>query len=114
MVAIGWLVHHSDILTAFLNGDINGELYVSWDGISYSFNKSLYGLKQSPCLWYKKLRKNLKSFGFKQSDFCECIFKYKHTKIEVVVLVFVDDLLVLCAYIYGISWGKSELKSLFI
>lgn len=54
-VVFNWHFHHADILTATLNDDIDVELYVIWDGVSYKLIESLYSLKQSPRLWYEKL-----------------------------------------------------------
>lgn len=34
-VGEGWFVHHADIATAFLNGEIDGELFIEWDGVAY-------------------------------------------------------------------------------
>lgn len=56
-VSKGWVVHHADNSTTFLNGDIVGGLYVSWDYNIYNLHKILYGSKKSPRLRYKKLKK---------------------------------------------------------
>lgn len=76
-------------------------------------NKSLYRLKLAPRLGYDKLKMTLECFGFKQSDFSECVFKYKDNKIDVGILVYVDDLVVLTAEIDDIGSVKCALKSLF-
>ena len=54
-----------DFVTAFLNGNIEEEIYVNLQsaydssGTTYKLRKSLYGLKHSPRNWYKKLCETL-------------------------------------------------------
>ena len=54
-----WEVHHMDVKCAFLNGDLNEEIYmqqsegfVSNPSLVCRLKKSLYGLKQDPRAWY--------------------------------------------------------------
>nr|GEY81383.1 hypothetical protein [Tanacetum cinerariifolium] len=67
------LIFQMDIKTAFLNGELNEEVYVSQhEGFVdpdhpshvYRLKKALYGLKQAPRAWYDKLSKFLISSGF--------------------------------------------------
>ena len=57
-------VHHMDISSAFLNGDLEEETYMAQpegfaakgqEHLVCRLKKSIYGLKQSPQQWYKKL-----------------------------------------------------------
>ena len=57
-----WEVHHMDVKFAFVNGDLNEEIYmkkpegfVSNPSLVCRLNKSLYGLKQAPRAWYAKI-----------------------------------------------------------
>lgn len=63
LVAHGDLELELDVKTAFLHNDLNGEIYIYQpDGYKVEgkesqiclMRKSLYGLKQSPCQWYKR------------------------------------------------------------
>ena len=54
----GWQVHHMDMKSAFLNGDLKEEVYVCQppgyavageEGKVYRLRKALYGLRQAPC-----------------------------------------------------------------
>ncbi|MCO5594829.1 hypothetical protein L7F22_048863 [Adiantum nelumboides] len=72
----GWDVHQSDIVTAFLNGDIFEEVNVTQprDFIKKGqedkvckCHKALYGLKQSPRAWYEKANTHLVKRGFCKS-----------------------------------------------
>ena len=66
-------LHQMGVKTTFLNGEIDGIIYmeqpenfVTRDSKSMAckLKKSLYGLKQSPRLWYHKFHKNISSFSF--------------------------------------------------
>ncbi|MCO5590687.1 hypothetical protein L7F22_044661 [Adiantum nelumboides] len=72
----GWDVHQSDIVTAFLNGDIFEEVYVmqprgfiekGQEDKVCKCHKALYGLKQSPRVWYEKADTHLVKRGFRNS-----------------------------------------------
>ena len=63
-----------DISSAFLNGDIDAEVYMQqpegfpqgeWDDV-LKLLKSLYGLKQGPCCWSIKLHEAFDSMGFRR------------------------------------------------
>ena len=57
-----WEVHHMDVKSAFLHGDIHEEIYMKHhEGyitdpyLVFKLKKSLYGLKQAPREWYSKM-----------------------------------------------------------
>lgn len=45
--------------------------------------------------------------------FCWCVFRYNKNNFFVAILVYIDDLVILCDEIDGIHGLKNELKSLF-
>jgi hypothetical protein len=60
----GWLMHQLDVKSAFLNGDLEEDIYVEQpEGYElkddcdkvYKLNKALYGLKQAHRAWYAKI-----------------------------------------------------------
>lgn len=68
-----WEVHHLDVKTDFLHGELKEELYVTQpygfviEGSEkkvYKLKKALYGLKQTPHAWKEKLNKILKELSF--------------------------------------------------
>jgi hypothetical protein len=72
----GWRVHHMDVKSAFLNGDLKEEVYVHQppgfaipgkEGKVLCLRKALYGLRQAPQAWNAKLDSTLKGMGFEQS-----------------------------------------------
>ena len=67
----GWEVHHMDVKSVFLHGELQEEIYMQqlegfqWDpSLVCRLKKSLYGLKQSPRAWYAKMDSFLLSIGF--------------------------------------------------
>ena len=91
------LVHQIHAITAFLNDDLKEEIYVEQplgfvqqgkENLVCKLNKSLYGLKQSPCCWNEKLTSHMRSLGFKESNADPCVFTQinKRRKVEVIAV----------------------------
>lgn len=59
-----------------------------------NLQRSLYGLKQTPCAWSDRLRKFLVQYGFKTSSCDHSLFIYHTTGVQLYVYVYVDDILV--------------------
>ena len=67
----GWEVHHMDVKSAFLHGELHEEIYMQRPegfqedpSLVCRLKKSLYGLKQAPRAWYAKMDAFLLSIGF--------------------------------------------------
>ncbi|CAI7802954.1 unnamed protein product [Closterium sp. NIES-53] len=90
-----------DVKNAFLHGVLDRDLYMEQpsyyeDGIPRvcKLVKSLYGLKQSPMLWYEALDGVLKGAGWKKSRMDEALYFKSDAEGEMCwLLVYVDDLL---------------------
>jgi len=70
-------IHQMDMKTAFLNGELEKEIYMKQpqgfmhqrgEHLVCKLHKSLYGLKQSPRAWNQKLDAFLKSIEFMKSE----------------------------------------------
>lgn len=117
-----WEVHHLDVKSAFLNGDLLEEVYVVQpEGFTkegqeqkvYKLLKALYGLRQAPRAWNAKLDKCLKDLGFKRCLHEQAVYT-KSTKESVLIVgVYVDDLLVAGSNIDEINRFKNQMKECF-
>lgn len=95
-------IHHMDVKTAFLNGDLEEDVYMKPPqgvevpkGKVLKLRKSLYGLKQSPRCWNLKFHGVMTKLGFHRSDAEPCLYiKSSNQSISIIVL-YVDDMLFL-------------------
>ena len=90
-----------DVKTAFLNGDLEEDIYmIQPDGYSdgtpkvCKLKKSLYGLKQSPRCWNKRFLNFMSSVGLIESNADPCLFVRKTKTSKLIVVIYVDDGLV--------------------
>nr|GEU39881.1 hypothetical protein [Tanacetum cinerariifolium] len=99
---INMVVYQMDVKTAFLNGILREEVYVSQpDGIVYQVNlnhvyklkKALYGLKQAPRAWYDLLSKFLLSQEFSKGIVDPTLFIRRQAKDILLVQIYVDDII---------------------
>ena len=70
-VAEGWNFDQMDVSTAFLYAELEEETFVEIpegvsgvEGMVWRLLKFLYGLKQSPRMWFKTIDKVLEEIGF--------------------------------------------------
>jgi len=92
---------HFDVDTAFLNGELDEEIYMRLPeglegdaGRVVRLRKGLYGLKQASRQWYKALDKVLVTIGFVQSRADPCIYVYERDGKRVMLAVYVDDFVI--------------------
>lgn len=120
---LDWLLHQFDIKNAFLNGELEEEVYMSIPpGFTTSANankvcrlrKSLYGLKQSPRAWFDKFTRVLKQNDFKQSLADHTLFsKHNSTGKCTILSVYVDDIVITGDDLENIAQLKSLLVAEF-
>lgn len=91
-----------DVKTAFLNGNLQETIYMQIpEGIEHESNevcrlkRSLYGLKQASRAWNLRFVNFLKQCGLEQSKADPCVFYGRIDDIEVIILLYVDDGLIL-------------------
>ena len=98
-----WQIHHLDVKSAFLNGEIKEVVYVKQpegflvkgkEGWVLRLKKALYGLKQAPRAWYFKLHSCLHSLGFIKSAYEQSLYLKRSIDAILIVGVYVDDLIV--------------------
>ena len=90
-----------DVKTTFLHGDLEEEIYMKQaEGFIVKgkkelvcrLKKSLYGLKQSPRMWYQKFDTYIRGLGFPRSKEDHCVY-FKLIGDRVIYLVlYVDDM----------------------
>ncbi|KAH9659333.1 hypothetical protein KPL70_023823 [Citrus sinensis] len=115
-------VHQMDVKTAFLNGDLDEEIYIEQpDGFVLPGNeknvcklvKSLYGLKQAPKQWHEKFDSVILSHGFKHNNADKCIYFKFMNDFGVIICLYVDDLLIFGINMQGVNDTKKYLTSQF-
>ena len=75
--------------------------------------KALYGIKQAPRQWYKRLQEELEGIGFKQSLHDKCLFFKRNGSQFVFLAVYVDDILIVASDIEQRKWTVSKLAKAF-
>ena len=97
------LIHQMDVVTAFLNGKLDEEIYMAQpDGyveagkehLVCKLKKFVYGLKQSPWCWNRAFSEYLESIGFEQSAADPCVY-IRSTEPITIIAVYVDDLILM-------------------
>ncbi|RVW45970.1 Soluble starch synthase 3, chloroplastic/amyloplastic [Vitis vinifera] len=98
-----WCLQQLDIKNAFLNGDLEEEVYMEIPpGFEESMaknqvcklQKSLYGLKQSPRAWFDRFTKAVLKLGYKQGQADHTLFVKKSRAGKMTILiVYVDDII---------------------
>ncbi|GJV13344.1 retrovirus-related pol polyprotein from transposon TNT 1-94 [Tanacetum coccineum] len=96
------VVYQMDVKTAFLNGNLREEVYVSQpDGFVdkdnpnhvYKLKKALYGLKQAPRAWYDMLSSFVISQDFSKGSVDPTLFIRRDGKELLLVQIYVDDII---------------------
>lgn len=116
-----WEVYQMDVNNAFLHGDLEEEVYMLLPpGFRHThpnkvcrLRKSLYGLRQAPRCWFKKLSDALVKFGFVQSYDDYSLFSYTRKGVEIRVLIYVDDLIICGNHSHMIVKFKEYLSKCF-
>nr|GEX64625.1 hypothetical protein [Tanacetum cinerariifolium] len=95
-------IYQMDVKTAFLNGELKEEVYVSQpegfvdpDHLTYVYRlkKALYGLKQAPRAWYDTLSRFLLDNDFSKGAVDPTLFTRKTGKQILLVQIYVDDII---------------------
>lgn len=94
----GWDIDQLDFKSAFLNGDLEEEVYMkppegysAGPGKVWLLKKSLYGLRQSPKCWHKKLTGRFKELQLVRSTADFSLYIGNDGTNTTIVLTHVDD-----------------------
>ena len=119
-VIFSWKRMQVDIKTAFLNGDLEEEIYVrSPRGVPnkashvYRLRKAIYGLKQAHLAWHSRVVADLGAAGFNELPSCPCVFVKWIGKDLVIILLYVDDLIVLSSNQQRLEETRDVITSLY-
>ncbi|GJX25762.1 zinc finger, CCHC-type containing protein [Tanacetum coccineum] len=98
------VIHQMDVKTAFLNGDLDEEIYMKQpEGFVMpgherkvcKLKKSLYGLKQAPKQWHQKFDDVVLSNGFSLNQANKCMYsKFDASGKGVIICLYADDMLI--------------------
>ena len=110
-----------DVITAFLNGDINEDIFMEipdgFPGASNptlvcKINRALYGLKQAPKAWYDRINSWLHNLGLTRSTSDPNLY-YRRCQGKLTILLYIDDLLIISNDEPAITDLKAKLHQTF-
>jgi hypothetical protein len=76
-------------------------------------DKALYGLKQAPWVWYSRLSAKLVQLGFHASKADTSLFMYRCAKVQMYLLIYVDDIIVASSIDAAVEALLNDLRSEF-
>ncbi|KAM2628345.1 hypothetical protein TB2_001696 [Malus domestica] len=95
-------LHQMDVKTAFLNGDLEEDIYMAQppgfvergkESLVCKLNKSIYGLKQASRQWNKKFDQVIMAAGFQENKMDECVYLKVSDSKFIFLVLYVDDIL---------------------
>jgi len=103
----GWELFQFDVNNAFLNGLLEGYVFmtqppsfeVADKSLVCKLNKALYGLKQAPRQWFHRLKSTILQYGFVGNKCDSSLFIYTHQEHTVYLLVYVDDIIITDSFV---------------
>ena len=115
-------LHQMDVKTAFLNGELEEDIYMQQpegfvekgkENYVCKLNRSLYGLKQAARCWNTALDNQLKAMKFSQCTSDPCIYLQEIEGTLFILAVYVDDIILGGACESLIKSIKAALSSRF-
>ncbi|KAF8783882.1 hypothetical protein HU200_000329 [Digitaria exilis] len=105
----GWSVHHLDVKSAFLNGELAEEVYVQQPpGFVVAGKEGM-----APWAWNTKLDASLASLGFTRCETEHALYTKTTAHGRLIVGVYVDDLIVTGTEQRDIDKFKCDMKAMF-
>ncbi len=99
-------IHQMDVKTAFLNGELEEDIYMDQpqgfvqDGKEHlvcKLKKSLYGLQQSRRAWYQCIDMFFTHEGYSRSQADHSLYIKQTSENLLIVIIYVDDLIILAS-----------------
>jgi hypothetical protein len=115
-----WTLENADVPTAYLNASLSEIVYIECpdlfkeDGedVVLLLDKALYGLVQSAMEWNNDMDRTLTAMGFVSSPVDPCLYIFRgETQMDVILCLYVDDLLITGANREKINSVMEELQN---
>ena len=115
-------LHQIDVKTAFLNGNLEEDVYMDQpvgfteegkEHMVCKLKRSIYGLKQASRQLYIKFNDTIVSFGFKENIGDQCIYLKVSGSKFIFLILYVDDILLVTNDLGLLSETKRFLSSNF-
>jgi hypothetical protein len=115
-----WLIHQLDVKRAFLNGRIDKDIYMRMPdgygpagGLICKLKRSIYGLRQAPRAWNKRLAQDLRFAGYNPLINVESVFRSIVHGVVMYLIIYVDDILVLTESMKEMLTVKKQLSKMY-
>ena len=102
--SLDYEIWQMDVKTAFLNGNLNEDIYMQQpegfkakgkEHMVCKLQRSIYGLKQASRSWNIRFDQAITSFGFEKSPDEPCVYKRIQEQKIVFLVLYVDDILLI-------------------
>ena len=116
-----WEIHQVNVKSAYLNGEFEDAetIYMRQPpgfpisdrpGKILHLLQPLYGLKQSGCCWYEKLRELLEEAGFQRCESDHAVFIRRKGDTLGIITIHVDDMMIIASSVRLVQEIKRQLK----
>ena len=115
-------IHQMDVTTAFLNGDLNHEIFMVQPqgfidrrnpSMVCKLKKSIYGLKQAARCWNNTLTQYLTSEGYSKSNADDCVYIKSLGNDFIILALYVDDVIPISNDVSILEKEQQKLKNKF-
>eukprot|EP00795_Rhopilema_esculentum_P008820 gene8820-biopygen1729 len=115
-------LHQMDVQTAFLNGELEEEIYMlqpegykekGKENFVCKLNKSIYGLKQASRCWFKTMDAYMKNNDYEQCQADSCLYVKRVGAEFIIIALYVDDMLLACSSNQLLQNEKEALQKRF-